>query len=152
MDYTIRKARPEDAEGLAGLYLQFWEPHKNVDPLIGLKGKRDLRTHLAFARRDIKDMKNIIFVAVRGDRVLGYVEALVKKNERCFRIGRYGYFNSAVTDRAQRRRGIAKALTAEMLVLFNTREIEYIKANVYNTNRVALRTWKKWASSPCLPI
>jgi len=148
MDFVIRRARPEDGEGLARLYLQFWEPHRDVDPLIELKGKATYRSHLAFARRDIRNKDNLIFVAISGDRVVGYIEALVKKNDRCFKINRYGWLNSAVTHKDYRRRGIAKALTEKVFEAFEARGIEHVKATVYNSNRIAMRTWRRLGLKP----
>ena len=116
--------------------------------MIKLRENATYKGHLAFARRDIKNKDNLIFVAISGDRVVGYIEALVKKNEQCFKINRYGWLNSAVTHRDYRRRGIARALTMRAFEALDARGIKHVKANVYNSNRIALRTWQRLGFKP----
>jgi len=148
MDFIIRRAGPNDVIGLAKLYLEFWGPHKGVDPLIKLKDKLDLKTHVALAKREIRNRDVIVLIAVKGDEVVGYLEALIKKNESCMKVKRYGYFNSAVTHKRYRRQGIARALTEAMIKRLRAKGIRHIRANVYNSNKVALRTWQRLGLEP----
>jgi ribosomal protein S18 acetylase RimI-like enzyme len=148
MDLIIRRAKPKDAKGLARLYLQFWEPHRNVDPLIKMKNKNNFKSLLTIARKEIKRRNLYIFVAVRGEKVVGFLEVLIKKNDEYHKIRNYGYFSSAVTHRDHRGQGIAKALTIAGLNFLKAKGIEYVRANVYNSNKIAMRTWQRLGFKP----
>ena len=148
MEFKIRKAKLEDAEALARLYFQFWEPHNNVDPLLEFDKKLTLKSQVEFAKKDIRKRDNYIFVADLNGKVIGFVEFFIKKNEDCFKIKKYGYLNSATTHTDYRKRGVAKALTNVALKFFKQKGISYVRTNVYNSNDVAMKTWTKIGFEP----
>lgn len=147
-DFIIRKAKVSDAKYLARLYFQFWEPHKKVDPLLEFKKKLTLKNQIKAARRNIRKRNNYIFVAEKNGRVIGFIEFFIKNNEDCFKIRKYGYLNSATTHQDYRGKGVAKALTKTCLEFLKEKRIKYIKTNVYNINKVAMKTWKNLGFKP----
>jgi ribosomal protein S18 acetylase RimI-like enzyme len=148
MDFKIRKAKLSDAEDLAKLYFQFWEPHKKVDPLLEFEKKLTLKNQIEFAKKDIRKRSNYIFVAEKDDMVIGFIEFFIKKNESCFKIKKYGYLNSTATHKDYRGKGVVKALTNEALKFLKNKGIKYVRTNVYNTNKVAMKTWTKLGFKP----
>lgn len=148
MDFIIRKAKISDARDLARLYFQFWEPHKNVDPLLEFKNKLTLKNQISAARKNIKKRDNYIFVAEKDEKVIGFIEFFIKKNENCFKIKKYGYLNAVTTEKKYRGKGIAKVLTNEALKLLKKKGIKYIRTNVYNVNKVAMKTWTRLGFEP----
>ncbi len=147
MDFKIRKARLSDAEDLAKLYFQFWEPHKNVDPLLEFEKKLTLNNQIKAAKKDIKKRDNHILVADNG-KVIGFIEFFIKKNDKLFKIKKYGYLNSATTLEEHRGKGVAKALSIEALKFLKNKRIKYVRANVYNSNEIAMKTWIKVGFKP----
>src|SRR3989338_6767629 len=143
MEFKIRKAKLSDAEDLAKLYFQFWEPHKKVDPLLEFEQKMTLKNQAEFAKNDIKKISNHILVADKNGKAIGFIEFFIKKNEDCFKIKKYGYLNSAATDKLHRGKGVAKALTNEALKSLKRKGIKYAKTNVYNANKSAMKIWIK---------
>jgi ribosomal protein S18 acetylase RimI-like enzyme len=148
MEFKIRKAKESDAEDLARLYFQFWVPHKNVDPLLEFEKKMTLKNQIEFAKKDIRKRSNHIFVADLNGKVIGFIEFFIKKNEDCFKIKKYGYLNSATTDKAHRGKGVAKALNNTALKFFKDKRIKYVRTNVYNSNDIAMKTWTKIGFEP----
>jgi|SRR3989338_3091988 len=148
MNIQIRKARIGDAEHLARLYLQFWVPHKKVDPLLEFEKKMTLKNQIEFAKKEIKKRSNHIFVADLNEKVIGFIEFFIKKNDDCFKIKKYGYLNSATTDKKYRGKGVAKKLTNASLKFFKDKGIKYVRTNVYNSNDVAMKTWIKLGFEP----
>ncbi|MEK6983068.1 MAG: GNAT family N-acetyltransferase [Nanoarchaeota archaeon] len=142
------KTKLSDAEDLAKLYFQFWEPHKKVDPLLEFEKKMTLKNQIKFAKKDIKKASNHILVADRNGKVIGFIEFFVKKNESCFKIKKYGYLNSATTDKHYRGKGIAKALTNGALKFLKKKGIKYAKTNVYDANKLAMKVWIKLGFKP----
>ena len=143
MKILIRKARLLDAEDLAKLYLEFWESHKKCDPLLEFKDRLTFKNQVIAAKRDIKKKNNCIFVALKNDKVVGFIEFFIKKNDKFFKVKEYGYLNSAVTLKGYRNRGIAKKLYFAAVKFLKDRGVKYVKTNVYNSNIVALKTWQK---------
>ncbi len=148
MKLQIRKARLYDAEALAKLYLQFWEPHKKADPLLEFKKRITLQNQIESAKRNIKKKNNYILVASEKDQIIGFIEFFIKKNEKGFEIKEYGYLNSATTDKDHRGKGVAKILTYEALKLLKAKKIKYVRTNVYNTNNIAMNVWMKLGFKP----
>ncbi len=142
MGMIIRKAKLSDAEGMARLYMQFWEVHKGLDPLIEPAFKPDLKNNLKWAEKDVRSRKNITFVAVVDGKVVGYMELLVKKNEHYFKIKKYGYVNAVVVDRKYRRKGIARALIKEGLKIFRSKGLKYVQLSAYVKYRVP-KIWER---------
>lgn len=148
MNFKIREAKQSDAKGLAELYIQFWNTHKGIDPLLEFKKKINLKNQIEFAKKDIKKRNNHIFVADLNGKIIGFIEFFIKKNENCFKIKRYGYLNTAVTHKDYRKKGVAKSLANSALKFFKDKKIKYVKANVYNQNQIAMKTWIKLGFQP----
>lgn len=144
----IRKAKLSDAEDLARLYFQFWVPHKKVDPLLEFEKRTTLKDRIESAKKDIKKKNNYILVASEKEKIIGFIEFFIKKNENCFKIKKYGYLNSATTHKDYRGKGIAKALTNEALKFLKERGITHVRTNVYNVNKIAMKTWMNLGFKP----
>jgi ribosomal protein S18 acetylase RimI-like enzyme len=140
MDFKIRKAKSSDAEDIAVLYLQFWETHKGCDPLLELRTTPTYKQEVESAKRDIRKRSLNIFVATMNNKVVGFIEIIIKRNdETYFRIKEYGYLNSVIVHEDYRRRGIAKALIETGLNFLKEKGIEYIKTCVYDFNEESER-------------
>lgn len=148
MSFIVRKPKLSDAEQLGRLYLEFWEPHQNVDPLLKFTKRLSLKDQVNSARMNLRKKNNRILVAEENNKLVGFIELFIKKNEDCFKIQKYGYLNAAATRKDFRGRGIAKALTNEAFKYLKKKGIVYVKTNVYNTNILAKKTWKKMGFQP----
>jgi len=144
----IRKAGMSDVKGLAELYLQFWEKHSNMDPLTKLKTKPTLRNNIHEAKKDVKKKNNVIFVALIDDKIAGYIEIYIKKNFRMFRIKEYAYIDSATTHKDYRGLGVARMLTEASIKYLKEKKIKYVRVNVYTSNKIALKVWRKLGFRP----
>ncbi len=148
MNFKIRKAKQSDAKDLARLYIQFWEAHKKVDPLLEFNKKITLKNQIEFAKKDIRKRNTITLVADLNGRIIGFIEFFIKKNEPCFKIKEYGYLNAATTHKEFRGKGVMKELTKAATKMLREKRIKYIKTNVYNSNDAAMKTWIKSGFKP----
>ncbi len=139
----IRKARPSDAEGLAKLYLQFWEAHRKSDPLLRLRKKPSLAGEAKAAKKDLRKRNCTIFVALEQGNVVGFIDLLVKKNDQMFVVKEYGYVDSLVVDREHRKKGIASALVRYGMSYLKGKGIGDVKLNLYCSNRAAMAVWRR---------
>ncbi|KYK36399.1 MAG: GNAT family N-acetyltransferase [Theionarchaea archaeon] len=150
MDFTVRKAIPCDAETVARLYLQFWEVHKDIDPLIELKESPTRANQIEEAKKAIRKRTTYILVAVEKEtnEVVGFIEFLIKKNEDCFKIKEYGYLDACVTDKKHRRKGVARELTKAAITFFKEKGITYVRTNIYNGNEPAQKVLQTLGFNP----
>ena len=148
MKFEIRKARQSDAKEIARLYLQFWDSHKKIDPLLEFKELLTLENQITAAKKDLKKKNNCIFVAVNNSRVIGFIEFFIKKNAKVFGISQYGYLNSAVTDKSFRKLGVVKQLYSAAAIFLKRKGINYVKTNVYLSNKSAVKVWKRIGFMP----
>lgn len=148
MDFTIRKAKLSDAKGMVRLYLQFWEPHKGVDPLLEPDKRPTLKNQIELAKKDIKKKNSHIFVAVKDNKIIGLIGFLIKKNEDCLKIKKYGLLDFSVTDKKHRRKGVAKGLTRFGFKFLRDKGIKYVRIKVYNKNKAAFKAWQRLGFKP----
>lgn len=139
----IRKANIKDAEEIGELSKQFWDAHKNIDPLIEPLKEQTTKSHINDAKKGIKDKNNYIFVAEKDNKVVGVITFFIKTNDKYFKIRKYGYLDSATTHKNYRKQGIAKELNNFAIKFLKNKGIKYIKTNVYISNNIALNAWKK---------
>jgi ribosomal protein S18 acetylase RimI-like enzyme len=143
MKLTIRKARLEDAEQLAKLYLQFWEAHKNPSPLHEPRVKVDYNNLVKDAKKTIKDKEIYTYVAEENGEIVGYIGFLIWTNISYFKIRKYGYIDEIVVDKKHRKTGIARQLLDFTEELFRKRGIRYIQLRVELKNEIAQKAWEK---------
>ncbi len=148
MRYTIRKARTKDVKELAKLYFQFWQLHFKFDPL--LKPARSYSPAVAKkdALKDIRKKNRYIFIAAINEKVLGFIELRINKNDQFFKARKYGYINAAFVAKEARKQGITKALTKTAIKFFQKNKLSYVKTNVYVKNEIAMRAWTKLGFKP----
>ena len=139
----IRKAQLKDAEAMAELSKQFWDAHKNIDPLIKPLKKQTIKGHIIDAKKTIKDKNNYIFVAEKDSKIIGAITFFIKINDKYFKEKKYGYLDSATTHKDYRKQGVARELNDFALRYLKNKGIKYVRANVYNSNKIALKAWKK---------
>jgi len=139
----IRKPTKKDLEELSDLVLQFWEVHKNLDPLIEPKKKETKQDRIKGFLEFSKRKNHFLYVAVEEKIVVGYTEFYIKDNDKFFKVRRFGYMDTIVVHKDFRRKGIGKELTKFVLDFLKKKGIKYVRANVYNKNETALKVWKK---------
>jgi len=139
-----------DAPAIAELYLQFWEIHKGIDPLMEHSRKLKFSEVIDLAKKYLKKKKRYHFVAELGSKVVGYIDFTLKENDAHAKYLLYGSLESCVTDKAYRGKGIAKLLTEAMIYFFVSKGVKYIRTESYLANESAVETWKKMGFKPLL--
>lgn len=144
----IRKPIQKDKAGLAKLYVQFWQAHPNKDPLIAIKKRPTPKNQIRAAERDLRNRNIHLFIAEDKGKVAGFIELLIKKNHKIFKVKRFGYINSLVIDKRYRKKGICRLLVKKAMGFFRQKKIRYVRTNVYFSNRTAIKTWPKMKFKP----
>ena len=139
----IRKAKKGDEKELGELFKQFWEVHKNIDPILVPAKKLASKDYVQQAKESIKENGKYLFVAVESGKIVGFIDFYIKKNDKFFKVKKYGYLDSVVTHKDYRRKGIARGLTKFAINFLKKKGIRYVRAKVDNSNKIALQAWVK---------
>lgn len=139
----IRKAEKKDTEQLAKLYMQFWEVHKDKNPLHQPYWKINYKNCL----KDMKQLDSykdyICYVATENEKILGFLLFTIKKQSKFYRVKKYGYLEECVVDKKYRGKGVARKLAECALVYMKSRSIKYVSGTVEIDNTLALKVWQK---------
>ncbi len=115
-EVDIRPAGTDDIEALCNLYIEFHEFHvrgvpdrlvsvEKIDSHHGHKLRRNLE-------KIVKDGKSEIFAALIGDRIVGFAEVYLRKDEPhpAKKSYTYGHLQSLVVMEASKRQGVGRQL------------------------------------------
>lgn len=153
MNLQMRKAKMSDVSSLAILYNQLWEVNKTEDPVLIVKRKLTPEDQLTVAKKDIKKKQVFTFVAVVDNKVVGFIQVTIQKNkDLLYKVRKFGFMDAAVVAKEYRGRGIARALTNHVMNFLKKKEIKYVKTEVINKNKIAMKTWTKLGFKPVSSI
>ncbi len=138
----IRKATIKDTKGLAELYVQFWEYHKDPTPLFECSVDTNLKNSIKDARLTIKDKKTNTYVAVENDKIIGYIAFSIVKNIAWFKIRRYCYVDECGVDNNWRGKGVAKELLECVIEYCKAKRINYLELKTLVGNELAENVWQ----------
>lgn len=127
---------------MARLFLQFWEVHNNVDPVIKPKKKPTIKNQAETAKKDVRKKSKITLVA-EEEEVIGFIQVDIKNNDDFFRMKKFAMLSACVVDINHRKKGVAKQLTEEAVKEVKKRNVKYMKTECYNVNKDAMRAWEK---------
>lgn len=148
----MRKAKEEDKNELAKLYVKFWKAHAKCDPLIELKYAPNERNQARLVEKDLERKNTYLFVAEddcsKKKKIAGFAEFLVITNEPYFKVRQYVYIDSCFINKKYRGDGLIRDLVDFGIeFLKEEKKIQqiphYVKLNTYVFNKGAMRVWKR---------
>lgn len=149
MDFKVRKAKQADAEDLAKLFIEFWKVHQPMDPLMKVEKEfLALERQIKEIKKGLKKKNTYFFVAVKDNKVIGFVSFMIQKSEDYFQIKKYGYSDAAVIARQYRGKGVFPKIVKAGLEFLKSKGIKYISIDVYNQNKRALDAWQNLGFKP----
>jgi ribosomal protein S18 acetylase RimI-like enzyme len=141
----IRKAKKEDLKDLAELDKQFWEIHSSIDPFIEPAKKLTSKDHLKSARDFInsKEKNKFKFVAELDGKVVASVNFEIQKNNKFFKVKKFGYLDAITVNKKYRGKGIGKELTKFVLNFLKKKGIGFVKFHTNWENKNAIKAFRK---------
>ncbi len=142
MELQIRKATIEDLDVLHEFHIGLIEYESNIDPLINKteefyeKAKKDYEEAL-------KKEDHMFLIAEKNGKPVGYVYGWIEKPPVCFTPKLRGYLCDAFVKEKFRGKNIGEKLTEEILKIFKSRNVSWVKLGVYAKNINAINVWKK---------
>ena len=138
----IRKAILKDAEQIAKLYLQFWEVHKDKNPLHQPHWKINYKNCLIDTLDAIQDKEYEMYVAYESGIVMGFILIVIKEHPEFYNVKRYGYIEEVVVDKNYRRNGIAKKMVRFVLKHYKKKGLKYVQIAAEIKLPIAIKAWE----------
>ena len=144
----IRFAIPEDVPGILSLLRQVGEVHHNGRPDIFRAGAQKYGASQVLGMLD--KPATPIFVAVEGDKVLGYGFCQIKKHYQDPVITDHTdlYIDDLCVDESTRGTGVGRAIYNEICRYAKMRGCSAITLNVWCCNESAMRFYEKLGLKP----
>jgi len=137
----LRRARPEDIESVAVLWVEMMREHAERDPRFAFTDDAET-AYAEYARGMLENPDTALFLAEEEGRTIGYILALVLDNPPVFCLKRYGFIGEMVVNRAHRRAGVGRMLWERANRWFKRKGVSVVQLNVSGVNREGKAFWK----------
>ena len=129
----IRKAVHSDIPALEHLWIEFMDHHAELDPDYVRSGDAS-KNWVEYMESRMESDSAIVFVAVDGSDIVGYVGALIRDCPPIFRIQKYGFIEEIAVTADRRRQGIATRLWSAAEAWLRSRGMTTIRVNINVNN------------------
>jgi ribosomal protein S18 acetylase RimI-like enzyme len=141
-DIKIIKAKRQHVPAVLELWKDFMDFHAATDPFY----TRRPRGHLAYEKMILNSFgqrSKQLFVAMDGDKVVGYAYVEISKYPPVIHHTHYGYIGDMYTDPAYRRQGLGKLMYAVVVDWFRKKGVKHMELGAVSSNKVAQSFWRK---------
>lgn len=144
----IRKAAKKDLDTLVGLEHRLFKEHMNAHQ-VEFRLKKDFwAIHKKHLSAEIKRRKNVFFIAEMEGNPVGYIAGNIDEDPPVFMDRMKGRVTGFYVKEGLRRRGIGKALFAELKKWFKKRGIRSMRLFVAKSNSRAKRMYESLGFGP----
>jgi len=149
MTVRILKLRYEHIPGLIEVWKEFMDYHARIHPHF----MRAEQGHIAFekhARENMKSRDYAVFVALDGEKVIGYTLLQTRKPPPVYDEATFGFLSDIAVKEEYRRQGVGERLLKRALRWFKDRGIKWIELSVVYGNPSGYPFWKKQGFKPLM--
>jgi len=147
----IRKAKPEDIDGIYKCFLEMAESEDDsskriADFILDVRKRRKNFEKSAKKEllREIKEKNSVYLIAEENNEIAGYIYGSIKKQKSpFFELPLIGKFNAIVVRKEFRGKGIAKQLNQELEDWMKKQGCKLIYLEVFSEN-LASELYIKW--------
>ena len=118
---------------LEHLWIEFMDHHGELDPDY-VRSEDALTNWVEYMKSRMESDSAIVFVAVDGSDIVGYVGALIREYPPIFTIQHYGFVEEIAVTADQRRQGIATRLWSAVEEWLRSRGLTTIRVNINVNN------------------
>ena len=138
----IIKAEEEHIPAICDLWLEFMQYTEDNQPFFIVDEGSKAGFEKDYLRPHMEPEKNLVLVAMDGDKMVGYLHGEVKDVPH-FILGQIGYVQHLFVTETYRRRGIGEQLYNEIIKWFHSRDIKVVHLDALVRNKVANSFWRK---------
>lgn len=138
----IIKAEERHIPDICNLWLEFMRYTGNGDPFFTVNEGSKAGFEKDYLRPHMEPEKNLVLVAMDGDKMVGYLHGEVKDVPHYIH-GQIGFVQHLFVTEAYRRRGIGERLYNEIIKWFRSRDIKRVHLDTIVANKVANSFWRK---------
>jgi ribosomal protein S18 acetylase RimI-like enzyme len=146
---TIRKLGPEDDLGdlvaLSRAFFREYEAHHKDFFLIDELHDRDITGYFT---RSVEADDGATFIAVLGDKVVGYITIFVRAQASFYRVKKVGAISGLMVQADHRRQGLASRLYRKAMAFFAERGVAYSTVYTATANRAAVKFYERVGMTP----
>ena len=137
----IRKATLEDVPVLAKLGVMLAKEHRKLSKRVKIRGRE--KRLLSEYKKEIENPKNAIFVAIKDNKIVGYIECFVDDSFIEFYNYPRGFIGELYVLKLYRRKSIGKKLLNRALKWFKSKKLKEVRLEVFAENISAIKLYKK---------
>lgn len=124
------------------IWKEFMDFHADIDPFF--KRREDAHKNFdKFVRDCIESEESQVFVALDGDKLLGYSISMISKYPPVFHYEKYGLIQDMAVRAEHRGSGVGEAMLKETFNWFKSMGVERIELRVIPGNRIGYNFWEK---------
>lgn len=144
IEIVVRKAAMKDSQQLTDLAYSFIAGGSNLLPLFE-KLDRDARKKLgAQIKRKIRGHNSIFVIALRGQKIIGFIEGAIQKRQSYYKQKTIGRVLNFTVEKRFRGKGTGKRLFQKLLEWFKKKKVAYFELHALNDQKGLKRMYEKW--------
>ncbi len=137
---SVRRANAEDAKRIAELRLALLGEHKAN--AIYSRVRRDAMSRAVdLTQEQLASEQQVIFVATRGERIVGMLRCTDQRGHRLLRPARYAMIGTVYVEPSARRQGVLRSLMEAAITWSRERGLEEMRLQNAIDNPLALAAW-----------
>ena len=137
----VRTATLADAQRIAELRLSLLAHHKNNPIYSRVRGDARPRA-VDLTEEQLASTSQVMFVAVRGERILGVLRCIEQRGHRLLRPARYAHIGTVYVVPSARRQGVLRALLDAAITWCRERGLKEMRLQNAIDNPLAMAAWE----------
>ncbi len=140
-EFTVRSAAREDLVRVRAIWADLMVLHGEIHDYYQVRDDGP-RVWANYVGRCLNDEDARLFVAQRGDDLIGFLLAHIIQRYSFYRLSRLGIVSDIAVAAGYRQQGVGRAMVEESLAWFRSRGMDRATANMVPANPEALAFWK----------
>jgi len=146
-EVIVRKARVKDLDLLSSMALDILKYHASFDDYY-TPTKDARKSQYVYLKSCIYSRRYLLLVIEKDNKILGYLNAWIKKLPPSFLTKQIGYINDAYVKPTCRRKGLIEQALEESYKWFKLKKIKRVELSVHLSNNIGLKAWIKYGFKP----
>ncbi len=144
----VRKATKKDIPQLVELWKKFIKHHQRLSPktrfYMSMVKNADRKWVRYVKAKKLGKRNAMMFVAVKGKKLIGYATGNLEKNKPVYKLKSYGVFGSFFVVPEQRGKGVGNLLRHAVFEWFKSKKLKHVEIVVMVGNKKTKKIYEHW--------